>query len=84
MGEKEEGIFQPPRPIGICRVHGANLNQKMGSLSSLLRLPSLRVHNSSEMGCLHKNETWDLYKLPNDMKHVGYKWVFKKKLDSTR
>jgi hypothetical protein len=29
-----------------------------------------------EMEALHKNKTWDLVKLPNGKKVVGYKWVF--------
>jgi hypothetical protein len=36
-----------------------------------------------EMESLHKNETWDLVELPNGRKHVGSKWVFKKKLNAT-
>jgi hypothetical protein len=33
------------------------------------------------MESLHKNETWDLVKLPNGRKLIGSKWVFKKKLN---
>jgi hypothetical protein len=29
-------------------------------------------------GILHKNETWDLVKLPSGRNLVGRKWVFKK------
>jgi hypothetical protein len=29
-----------------------------------------------EMKALHKNQTWDLVKLPNEKKVVGCKWVF--------
>jgi hypothetical protein len=36
-----------------------------------------------EMESLHKNETWDLVKLPSGIKHVGSKWVFKKKMNAT-
>jgi hypothetical protein len=36
-----------------------------------------------EMESLHKNETWDLVKLPNGRKPIGSKWVFKKKLNAT-
>jgi hypothetical protein len=36
-----------------------------------------------EMESLHKNETWDLVKLPNGRKHVGSKWVFKNKMNDT-
>jgi hypothetical protein len=34
-----------------------------------------------EMESLHKNETWDLVKLPSGKKLVGRKWVFKKKMN---
>jgi hypothetical protein len=33
-----------------------------------------------EMESLHKNETWDLVKLPSGRKPVSSKWVFKKKM----
>jgi hypothetical protein len=36
-----------------------------------------------EMESLHKNETWDLVKLPSGIKHVSNKWVFKKKMNTT-
>jgi hypothetical protein len=36
-----------------------------------------------EMESLHKNETWDLFKLPSGRKLVGRKWVFKKKMNVT-
>jgi hypothetical protein len=35
-----------------------------------------------EMESLHKNETWDLVKLPNGRKLVNSKWVFKKKMNA--
>jgi hypothetical protein len=35
-----------------------------------------------EMEYLHKNETWDLVKLPSRINHVGIKWVFKKKMNA--
>jgi hypothetical protein len=35
-----------------------------------------------EMESLHKNETWDLVKLPSGRNHVGIKWVFKKKMNA--
>jgi hypothetical protein len=34
-----------------------------------------------EMESLHKNETWDLVKLPNGINLIGSKWVFKKKIN---
>ena len=34
---------------------------------------------TKEMESLHKNQTWELVKLPRGQKIVGYKWVFKKK-----
>ena len=37
-----------------------------------------------EMEALEKNETWDLVEFPDGRKHVGSKWVFKKKLKETR
>jgi hypothetical protein len=35
-----------------------------------------------EMASLDKNEAWDLVELPAGRKHVGRKWVFKKKLNA--
>jgi len=32
-----------------------------------------------EMASLHKNEAWDLVELPAGRKHIGSKWMFKKK-----
>ena len=32
-----------------------------------------------EIESLHKNNTWDLIKLPEGKKIIGYKWIFKKK-----
>ena len=34
-----------------------------------------------DMESLHKNETWDLVKLPSGRNPVGSKWVFKKKMN---
>jgi hypothetical protein len=36
-----------------------------------------------EMESLHKNEMWDLVKLPSGRKYVNRKWVFKKKMNTT-
>jgi hypothetical protein len=36
-----------------------------------------------EMESLHKNETWDLVKLPSGRNPIGRKWVFKKKMNAT-
>jgi hypothetical protein len=36
-----------------------------------------------EMESLHKNETWNLFKLPSGRNLVGIKWVFKKKMNAT-
>jgi hypothetical protein len=36
-----------------------------------------------EIESLHKNEMWDLVKLPSGRKHVGSKWVFKKNMNAT-
>ena len=36
-----------------------------------------------EMESLHKNETWDLVKLPSGINLVGRKLVFKKKINVT-
>jgi hypothetical protein len=38
--------------------------------------PKWRTAMQEEMKALHKNETWDLVKLPNEKKAVGCKWVF--------
>eukprot|EP00253_Pinus_taeda_P031547 PITA_31547 len=35
-----------------------------------------------EMGCLHKNEAWDLVELPAGRKPIGSKWVFKEKTNA--
>eukprot|EP00253_Pinus_taeda_P021872 PITA_21872 len=35
-----------------------------------------------EMASLHKNEAWDLVKLPAGRKPIGSKWVFKKKTNA--
>jgi len=36
-----------------------------------------------EMESLHKNEMWDLVKLPSGIKYVSSKWVFNKKMNIT-
>jgi hypothetical protein len=36
-----------------------------------------------EMESLHKNETWDVVKLPIGRNLVGSKWVFKKNMNAT-
>jgi hypothetical protein len=36
-----------------------------------------------EMESLHKNETWELVKLPGGRNHVSSKWVFKKKVNAS-
>jgi hypothetical protein len=36
-----------------------------------------------EMESLHKNETWDLVKLPSGTNPFDRKWVFKKKMNAT-
>jgi hypothetical protein len=36
-----------------------------------------------EMGSLHKNETWDLFKLPSGRNPIGGKWVFNKNMNAT-
>jgi hypothetical protein len=35
-----------------------------------------------EIDALDRNETWDLVEFPTRRKHVGSKWVFKKKLNA--
>jgi hypothetical protein len=35
-----------------------------------------------EMESLHKNETWDLFKLSSGRKPVGKKWVFKNNMNA--
>ena len=35
-----------------------------------------------EMAALEKNKTWYLVKFPTGRKHVGKKWVFKKKFSA--
>ena len=37
-----------------------------------------------EMNSLHKNDTWELSKLPKGKKMIGYKWVFAKKIRISR
>ena len=32
-----------------------------------------------EMESLHKNQTWEIAKLPEGKKAIGWKWVYKKK-----
>jgi hypothetical protein len=34
-----------------------------------------------EMESLHKNETWDLVKLPSGINPISSKWVFKKNMN---
>jgi hypothetical protein len=36
-----------------------------------------------EMESLHKNETWDTFKLTSGRKIVGIKWVFNKNMNAT-
>jgi hypothetical protein len=36
-----------------------------------------------EMESLHKNEIWDLVKLPSGRNLIGSKWVFKKNINAT-
>ncbi|KAD3337387.1 hypothetical protein E3N88_32907 [Mikania micrantha] len=36
---------------------------------------------TDELDSMKKNDVWDLVELPNGVKHVGCKWVFKTKLD---
>ena len=33
----------------------------------------------SELDSMYSNQVWDLVKAPNDIKPVGYKWVYKRK-----
>ena len=35
-----------------------------------------------EMEALDKNEAWEMVELPDGRKHVGSKWVFKKKVNA--
>jgi hypothetical protein len=37
-----------------------------------------------EMESLHKNDMWDFVELPNGRNPFGRKWVFKKKMNTTR
>ena len=37
---------------------------------------------AKEMHSIKPNEVWELVKLPEGKKMVGYKWVFKHKLDA--
>jgi hypothetical protein len=36
-----------------------------------------------EMESFHKNETWDLVKLPSGRNPIGSKWIFKEKMNAT-
>jgi len=45
-------------------------------LQQILSDPKWRTAMQEEMKALHKNQTWDLVKLPNEKKVVGCKWVF--------
>ena len=33
----------------------------------------------SELDSMYLNHVWDLVKVPNDIKHIGCKWVYKRK-----
>jgi hypothetical protein len=46
------------------------------NLQEALNYPKWRIAMHEEMEALHKNKTWDLVKLPNGKKVVGWKWVF--------
>ena len=35
-----------------------------------------------EIDSIHKNDTWELTKLPHDKKKIGTKWVYKTKYNS--
>jgi hypothetical protein len=34
---------------------------------------------NSEMESMYSNKVWDLVDAPNGVKHIGYKWVYKRK-----
>ena len=36
----------------------------------------------AKMNLMNTNDVWDLEKIPNGAKTVGYKWVYKTKYDS--
>ena len=33
----------------------------------------------SKLDSMYFNQVWDLVKVPNDIKPIGYKWVYKRK-----
>ncbi|XP_068331494.1 uncharacterized protein [Pyrus communis] len=44
--------------------------------------PNWQQAMHTELDALHHNQTWDLVPLPTGPKHIGSKWVFKKKYKS--
>lgn len=54
------------------------------SVQKALKDPRWRKAIQEEMDALKKNWTWEEVVLPPGKKHVGCKWIFTIKLDSSR
>ena len=35
-----------------------------------------------KMDCLYQNQVWDLVDAPKGIKHIGCKWIYKRKIDA--
>ena len=55
-----------------------SLEEAMRSVYSFKWQEAMKV----EINLMNTNDVWDLDEIPNGTKTVGYKWVYKTKLDS--
>ena len=68
--------------------HEADLEMKENDLINLRQaLQSYNAHKwidamNEEMKSMHKNDVWDIVQLPEGLKPIGCKWIFKIKRDS--
>lgn len=68
LQEREDGI-------GLIEEDPFNFSQAMQSLNSLKWVDTLK----DEMNLMDDNDVWDLVKLLEGKKPIGFKWIFKTK-----